>query len=117
LESDDPEFTPTLHDVTLNWDPVSIEDSTEPIPPGIALLPIAPNPVAGSPVIRFGLPEPASVDISIFDLSGRLVNEIHGEEHSPGYHDVLLGDLSPGVYFCRMTSGGFAATQHFVVIE
>jgi len=98
LETSDADTTPTLNDVTITWDPVSIGDTTEPIPPGIALLPIAPNPIAGSPVIRFGLPEPASVDISIFDLSGRLISEIHGDDYSPGYHDVVLRDLSPGVY-------------------
>jgi hypothetical protein len=117
LETSDPDTTPILYDIILSWDPVSIEDSTEPIPSEISLLPIAPNPVAGSPVIRFGLPEPASVDISIFDLLGRLVSDVHGDEYSPGYHDVLLGDLSPGVYFCRMISGDFTATQRFVVIE
>jgi hypothetical protein len=117
LQTSVPNATPILNDVTISWNPVSIEETTEPIPPGIALLPIAPNPVAGSPVIRFGLPEPASVELSIFDLSGRLISEIHGDDYSPGYHDVLLGDLSPGVYFCRMVSGDFTATQRFVVIE
>jgi hypothetical protein len=117
LETMNPYTTPTLTDITITWDPVSIGDTTEPIPPAIALLPITPNPTAGSPIIRFGLPEPASVDISIFDLSGRLISEIHGDDYSPGYHDVLLGDLSSGVYFCRMISDDFRATQCFVVIE
>jgi len=117
LETSDPDTTPVLFDLTLTWDPVSIGDTTEPIPPAIALLPIAPNPTAGSPIIRFGLPEPASVDISIFDLSGRRISEIHGNDYSPGYHDALVGDLSPGVYFCRMISGDFSAMQRFVVIE
>jgi hypothetical protein len=68
-------------------------------------------------VIRFGLPEPALVEIAIFDLTGRLIDAIHGDQYSPGYHDVLHGDLSPGIYFCRMISGEFTATQRFVVIE
>jgi hypothetical protein len=114
LESDDPEFTPTLHDVTLNWDPTGIEGGEDPAI--LALLPFSPNPSA-LPAVRFGLPEPASVEFSVFDLSGRLVSEIHGEEYSPGFHDVLLGDLSPGIYFCRMIAGDFTATQSFVVID
>ena len=114
LESDDPELTPTLHDVTLNWDPMGIEGGEDPAI--LALLPFSPNP-SSLPAVRFSLPEPASVELSIFDLSGRLISEIHGDDYSPGYHDVLLGELSPGVYFCRMTSGDFSATQRFVVIE
>jgi hypothetical protein len=46
-----------------------------------------------------------------------MVSEIHGDEYSPGFHDVLLGELTPGIYFCRMISGDFTATQRFVVIE
>ena len=117
LQSSIPSATPVLNDITITWDPLGIGETTEPIPPVIALLPIAPNPVTGSPVIRFGLPEPASVHLSIFDLSGRFISEIPGDEYSPGYHDVLLEYLSPGVYFCRMISGDFTATQRFVVID
>jgi len=117
LETESPETTtPSLYDVTISWDPLGIEESAEPIPSGTEMFPFSPNP-ASSPVVRFNLPEPASIDISIFDLSGRLVSEIRGDEYSPGYHDVLLGDFSPGIYFCRMISGDFTATKSFMVIE
>ena len=119
LDTSNPDSTPTLNDITITWDPlVSIEETADPKPSGTELLPIAPNPVAGSPIIRFGLPENAFVNISVFDLSGRIVSEIQGDDYSSGYHDVLLGgDMSPGIYFCRMISGGFIATQRFVVID
>ncbi len=114
LETSDPSTTPALNDITFSWDPMGIEGGENPTV--LALLPFSPNP-SSSPAVRFGLPEHASVELSVFDLSGRLVSENHGEEYSPGYHDVLLGELSPGVYFCRMISGDFTATQRFVVIE
>ena len=117
LETSDPDTTAILDEIAIDWIILGIEDTAEPIPTSTDLLPISPNPVTGSPVIRFGLSETASVDISIFDLSGRLVSEIHGNEYSPGFHDVLVEDLSPGTYFCRMISGDFTATQRFVVIE
>ena len=114
LETNDPDSTPTLHDVTLNWDPLGIEG--EPQVTEYSLLGIIPNP-SSLPAVRFCLPEPAFVELSIFDLSGRLLRKINEEEYSLGYHDVLLGELSQGVYFCRMISGEFAATQRFVVIK
>ncbi|MCK4506441.1 MAG: T9SS type A sorting domain-containing protein [Candidatus Aegiribacteria sp.] len=46
-----------------------------------------------------------------------MVSEIYEDEYSPGFHDVLHGELTPGIYFCRMISGDFTATQRFVVIE
>ncbi|MCK4807744.1 MAG: T9SS type A sorting domain-containing protein [Candidatus Aegiribacteria sp.] len=76
-----------------------------------------PNPTCGSVSVRFGLPEPSLVILSVFDLSGRLIYGNQGDEYSIGFHDVQLGDLSPGIYFCRMISGDFIATQQFVVIE
>ncbi|MCK5115603.1 MAG: T9SS type A sorting domain-containing protein [Candidatus Aegiribacteria sp.] len=114
LETDDPGSTPTLNDVTLNWDPLGIEG--DPQVTEYSLLGIIPNP-SSLPAVRFCLPEPAFVELSIFDLSGRLLRKINGEDYSLGYHDVLLGELSQGIYFCRMISGEFAATQRFVVIE
>ena len=114
LKTSNPNITPVLFDLMLTWDPMGIEGGEDPAV--LALLPFSPNP-SSSPAVRFGLPEPASVELSVFDLSGRLVSENHGEEYSAGYHDVLLEDLSPGIYFCRMISGDFTATQRFVVIE
>ncbi len=114
LETSNPDATPTLNDVTISWDLTEIGDGE--YPAILALLPFLPNP-ASAPVARFSLPEPASVEISVFDLSGRLVSEIHGDEYSQGDHDVLLGDFSPGIYFCRMISGDFTAIQRFVVIK
>ena len=116
LETLNPDSTPTLNDVTISWNPLGIEETAEPIPQGTEMLPIAPNP-SSTPAVRFGLSETASVKISIFDLSGRLISEIPGNNYTKGYHDVMIVDLSPGIYFCRMISGDFTAMRRFVVIE
>ena len=115
METDDQDLTPMLHDLTLNWDPYGIE--CDPNTSDYSLLGVIPNPICGAVNIRFGLPELSLVSLSVFDLSGRLVSENHGDDYSMGFHDVLLGNLTPGIYFCRMISGGFTATQRFVVIE
>ena len=115
METDDPDLTPTLHDLTLNWDPYGIEGDT--YISEHSLIGAIPNPTCGAVSIRFGLPETSQVRLSVFDLTGRLVSEIHGDEYSMGFHDVLLGNFTPGIYFCRMISGDFTTTQQFVVIE
>ena len=107
----------SCNEITISWNLLGINETAGPIPQVPELLPIAPNPSNGSPLIRFGLPEPAFVGICIFDISGRLVSEVSGDEYSLGYHEVQLKDLNSGIYFCRMISGDFIATQHFVVIE
>ncbi|MEN8208070.1 MAG: T9SS type A sorting domain-containing protein, partial [Candidatus Fermentibacteria bacterium] len=111
-----PDTTPTLSDVSISWNPLGIERTAELIPSGTELLPFIPNP-ASTPAVRFGLHEPASVDISVFDMSGRLVFDNHGHEYSQGYHNIALVSLSSGIYFCRLAAGDYSATQRFVVIE
>jgi hypothetical protein len=115
METDDPDFTPVLHDLTLNWDPLGVGD--DPQVTEYMLFGAEPNPASGSVNIGFAVPELSPVELSIYDLSGRLVGEIHGDEYSPGVHQVQLDELAPGIYFCRMISGNFTATQRFVVIE
>jgi len=115
LETSNPDTTPTLSDVTITWNPFGIQG--EPGPESFGLLPFCPNPSIGTLSLRFTLPEPASVELFIFDVSGRLVEEIFTEEYAPGYHSVYLEELSPGIYFCRMISGDFTETQRLVVIE
>ena len=83
---------------------------------GFDLLPFYPNP-ASTTAIRFFLPEPSFSAFSVFDMHGRLVHEIASSGYQEGYGSVPVPDLISGVYFCRMTSEDFTATQRFVVIK
>ncbi len=115
METDDQDLTPMLHDLTLNWDPLGVED--DPQVTEYLLFGAEPNPASGSVSIGFAVPEMSSVEFYIFDLSGRLISEIYGDEYSQGYHNVLLGEFSPGIYFCRMRVGDFTDIQRFAVID
>jgi len=81
-------------------------------------LDIFPNPVRGALTALISIPAPETVTLDIFDLSGRLVSGQLVFFPQAGQHQMQL-DPSPGagVYFCRMVSGEFTATQRFVVIE
>ena len=115
LNTSDPDSTPILHNVTITWDLLGIHE--DPPPLTIELFPLNPNPMKTAPVARFALPEPGVVRISIFDVSGRLLIDKPPEEYYGGYHSINLDNISPGIYFCRMISGDFTATQRFVVID
>jgi len=116
FESSNRNLTAVLSDITFRWDPVDIEESVEPSPTGIKLLPVIPNPSSGVLSVRFGIPCPMSVSIALIDLSGHVIAIIDGE-YIQGYHSIQMDRFSPGVYFCRLVSGGFTDTQRFVVIE
>jgi len=115
LETALPDSTPALLDVTITWDPLGTGGSGG--PEGFFLSPIAPNPSGPISSISFGLPEAGQTEISVFDISGRLVQEIGSTEYPAGNHTIQLQALGPGIYFVRMQAGEFAATQRFVVVE
>ncbi len=115
METTDPYSSPLLYDFTLNWDPLGIEG--DPCISGYEFQGASPNPAFGTVRICFGVPELSPVSLTVFDLSGRLVNMIQDDEYSPGFHNVQLDELSPGIYFCRMVSGDFEATKRFVVVQ
>ena len=99
------------------FDPFTgIEESMAPVLSGVVMHPFFPNPSAGIPIARFSLENAASVELLVFDFSGRLIDSVTGA-FTPGDHTVQLDDLSPGILFCRITTEGFTATQRFVVIE
>ena len=78
--------------------------------------PTFPNPTTNGLSIHFSIPFSNIVSFAIYDASGRLVEE-HASMYAPGNHLVEFNIPNPGIYFCRMTSGDFHATQRFVVIE
>jgi hypothetical protein len=111
LTSTVPDVTPVLDEVMVTWDPMGTGGG----PVTTALLPFSPNP-CGSPAARIVLTEPGYVELSVFDLSGRLAARFGGELCA-GPHDVVLGDLSPGIYFCRMVSEDYEQTERFAVLS
>lgn len=83
----------------------------------IADLCCAPNPVTARTVISYGLPERAAVELSLFDLGGRLVRVLASGIQSPGRHECVVArdGLAAGVYFCTLRNAGQRATARLVV--
>jgi len=89
------------------------------IPSRASLLLGGSNPFSSSTSVVYGVPARAPVRISLYDLAGRQVRILQEGVVEPGYHRVLLtaGGLTGGVYFCRMTTSGFAQTRRVIVLR
>ncbi len=117
LNTTDSSLTPVLNDVTVNWLPyTSIEEGSAGEVSTYSLYGARPNPVLGHAALVFTLPVDAGAELTVYDLTGRVVYSINGE-YKTGVHEVILDDLASGVYVVRMTSGEFVATCQFVVID
>lgn len=105
---------PEMHEIAFGYDPTGLEGGDAPSEPEITL---PSNPVRGIVSVEFGLPGVCETSLTVFDISGRLVQRIAPEEYQPGWHTVQLGELGPGVYFVRMTAGESSAAERFAVIR
>ena len=96
-----------------------------PVPQSFALSQNSPNPF--NPFTRIEFDVPASggpVSIAIYDVGGRRVRTLVDATRSGGRYSVMWDGLadggnrvSSGVYFCRMTAGGFAQTRRMVMVR
>ncbi len=83
----------------------------------------SPNPFNSTTAITYDLHSPASVSLSIYDVSGRLVYTLkYGVQEETGGHTVswhgrtTLGrDAPSGSYFCRLKAGTYETTRSMIL--
>ena len=65
---------------------------------------IYPNPFAYTTTIEYTLPEGSDVEIVLYDLTGRKIENLYSGYQNSGVHTLSInaGDHSNGVYFCRI---------------
>jgi aminopeptidase N len=74
------------------------------------------NP-ARVPLVNVILNQRTEVEIKIYDVGGRLVREINGGYRNAGVHQVSIGQLVAGIYFCRLKTERDDITRKLVVVE
>jgi len=78
-----------------------------------------PNPFNSVVHLNFGLPEASNVRIKMFDLEGRLIDELCNVEYENGVHTISwdAGDIVSGTYLIRMESGEFRTSQTVTLLK
>jgi hypothetical protein len=93
------------------------------LPNTVSLHDAYPNPFNPSTTISYNVPSGMHVNLSIYDLRGRLVTEIvNGYHEAKGiddpYRAVWNADMqSSGVYFIRLTAGTTVENQKIMLIK
>jgi len=101
----------------------AVEEGVNPLT--FALHSCFPNPFNPSTTIKFSLPAALKVNLSIYDISGRLVDVvIAGEMMSKGQKEAVWygrdesgRQVSAGVYFFHLDAGGDSETKRMVLIK
>jgi hypothetical protein len=91
-------------------DPTGVEGQ-EGVPPVATALWSSPNPFLGATQIHYALARDGRVELSIYDLSGRMVARLHDGRREAGSHavawdgkDEMGRSLGAGTYFIRLSS-------------
>ncbi len=96
-----------------------------PIPTSFQLEQNFPNPFNPSTTIKFGLPEPASVSLEVFNVLGQqVVLLLEQVEKEAGFHVVYWGGrdrfgqtVASGLYFYRLRAGGHSFFRKMTFIR
>ncbi len=95
------------------------ENSEDIIPMEYSLSPVYPNPFNPVTTIPFSLPEESHVNISVFDIQGRKVEELVSDNLKAGNHNIewTAKSYSTGVYLVNMKSNNYNKTQKVLLLK
>ena len=93
--------------------------------PGVKVATLAPNPMPGTGVLSFVTSTPGSIQVDLFDGSGRHVKQLLRDQNAPaGPHDVTIDgrgktgqNLASGVYYFKITSPDGAISGRAVLLR
>ncbi len=97
-----------------------IHINTNEVPKEFKLYQNYPNP---STTIRFDIPaassSDATIEMSLFDVTGREVSKLMKLEYKPGKYEFTLDGtrLTSGVYFYRINAGDFTQTSKMILMK
>jgi len=78
-----------------------------------------PNPFNPTTSIYFALPKASHVQLSVFDLQGRLVTDLINGTRQAGFHEITFdaSGLSSGMYFYKIQAGDFSAVNKMALVK
>jgi subtilisin family serine protease len=94
------------------------------LPKVFALKQNAPNPFRGTTMVNFALPKDVDVKLTVFDVRGRLVQNLVDQSLPAGYYSIgwngrdINGDkVASGVYYYKIQAGPWNETKTMVYVK
>lgn len=117
----------TLTNTASNWliRTVCVEGSPvkdnrrENRPTEYSLNPAYPNPFNPSTTITFNVAEQGLINLSVYNVSGQLVETLTNRDYAAGNHKLEFdaSTLPSGLYFVRMEAGTFKQTERILLLK
>jgi len=89
------------------------------IPMQFSLSPNYPNPFNASTTIKYSLPQPADVQITIYNILGQQIASLVNSPLPAGNHSITwsAGDLPSGMYFYKITAGEYEKSAKMILLK
>jgi hypothetical protein len=83
------------------------------------LMPAYPNPFNPATKLSFSIDAPSEIRLEIYDVSGKLVDNIANGFYQSGMHviDWNASDLASGMYFVHLARGSERLTQKVMLLK
>jgi hypothetical protein len=114
----------TNYAISISSDQSEIEGQSPPPPRVTRLIGGRPNPLSPGATIRFDIAAPERIDLSIYDMRGRLVKRLLHEPRQPGRYAVVWDGVDAGgrpvpagIYFCRIATDSIDETKKVTLIR
>jgi hypothetical protein len=78
-----------------------------------------PNPFNPSTTISYTLPVASKVRLAVYDVTGRLVENLLDSKQDVGQHSISFdgSKLSSGIYFARLDAGKYSETKKMILLK
>jgi hypothetical protein len=99
---------------------VSINNSSGILPTSIKLYQNYPNPFNPSTTIKFELSKAIRINISVYDVGGKLIKTLTDEKYDAGTHTISFhakNDLTSGIYFYSLKSEELIITKKLIFLK
>ena len=89
------------------------------IPEHVSIASVYPNPFNPATNIEFGLNNDSDVNVSIYDINGRLVDILVESHFHGGFHSVAwdASGCPSGIYFAKIISNNHSVSQKLVLMK
>jgi len=119
-------FVPTLQGFNLNSFEFAAPTAAPDSPAArLVLHPCRPNPFNPATTIRYELREPATVDLVVYDVTGKVVRRLLAVDAvAAGRHEIAWDgrdeagqSAAAGIYLCRLGAGGDSRTIRMALVK
>jgi len=98
---------------------IESEEYASALPTEFALSQNYPNPFNPTTTIEFALPQNSNVKLVVYDVLGRVIEELVNSDLSAGYHRVNFNasNLASGIYFYSIQAGDYTNVKKLILLK